>query len=219
LERRPTRPRDRRGSQGALSLSTQGRATGRERRRAWRGTTENMHLRAASHAAASCSSSSRGASCPPSLPLPLGMQRRQDAMRPALGRRERAATLRVSLQRYGDSNRRRCRRLFSWLSAPAFLSHPKNEKPSVPPPQPKKTPATLQQLFAAHPQGQRGDTLLQPVDYSVSFARSKERGQFKERERKKENQRHHQTSRSPFGASHLFHLARARLCSVFFLSF
>lgn len=125
---------------------------------------QQQHLlsRAASHAS---SSSSSRAACPRCPAPPLCWRRHHGPLLPFLARKERAATLRVSLQRFSDGWV--CRAFFfSWSSssAPAFLSR---SNPFFPPH--KKRHTRQRQLFAAHPQGQRGDTLLQPVDYSVSF--------------------------------------------------
>lgn len=72
-------------------------------------------------------------------------------------------------------------RFFSFLLVHISLTSPKKNLG-------KNLPLRSLQLFAAHPQGQRGDTLLQPVDYSVRFFRnlSEERRREKEKERESE---------------------------------
>ena len=89
-----------------------------------------LYSRAASHASASSSSSSR-APCPPSPASALRWQRHRDAPRPALARKERAATLRVSLQRFLDAWRRS--RVFFFLVVGAGISlKPSSTKTTVP---------------------------------------------------------------------------------------
>lgn len=79
-------------------------------------------------------------------------------------------------------------RFFSFLLVHISLTSPKKNLG-------KNLPLRSLQLFAAHPQGQRGDTLLQPVDYSVRFfeiyrrrggERKKKRERARERRKKKQ---------------------------------
>ena len=146
----------------------------------------HLSLSSSSSTCSVASSSSSSASLPPALRKQL----RACALRPSLLRKERAATLKVGLQRLIGVVCCRCRPsfFFSWLSS-SFLSrciYPFDFAT-------KKILKTIHQLFAAHPQGQRGDTLLQPVDYSVSLWE----GMDRERERRIEREKkHHRDSRS-----------------------
>ena len=223
---RTTRLRARRGSPPSLSLRScsawrRGPRGGEQPERECeekKGGTMQQHLlpssssRAVSHAS---SSSSSRAPCPPCPAPPLRWQRRRDAQRPSLARKERAATLRVSLQRFrwgGVSPSvsffllGRRRRHFS----NPFFSSTKQQNIST----------RQRQLFAAHPQGQRGDTLLQPVDYSVSFLNYKRGEKTREKldqgkQSKEKKPRHHRFSRSPLCFS-ILHLPSSRSLLFFF---